>query len=258
MSELEASMPSRADILSVIGGLEALRPAPSATAPAAAPSPPPGPLDAAQARHDQDAAALRDMIADRDAWRTAAERLQIELWRQMDLLRAEADQYRSQIAALGAEVEVLRGDRDGMGFELLKHRDQIAHVGAAITSLCELAESRATAAPAPAANTVGYDMPAGLETPPATQPPARPVDPDAPPMVIPSLAPDPMPQVKRKPIRAVQTVSRIEAGAAEATPVAAVEELPPVVEFTAPEPEGAHAEVLPNTHSEKKRRLRIG
>lgn len=202
-------MPSRADILSVIGGLEALRPATSTTDPVAAPSPPPGPLEAAKARHDQVAAALRDITADRDAWRTAAERLQTELWRQMDVLRTDLENYQRTNEELRAEVAVLRSDRDGMGTELLAHREQISHFTAAMESLMEIATRRVAAAPAPAASTapsndVGYDVPAGMEARPATQPPPPAVDPNAPPMVIPGLAPDLAPPVRRKPIRAVQ------------------------------------------------------
>jgi hypothetical protein len=275
MSEIETSMPSRADILSVIGGLEALRPAASPSAPAAVPSPPPGPLDAAQARHDQDAAALRDMTADRDAWRNAAERLQTELWRQMDVLRSELDGQRVIGETMRAEIVELREDRNGMGIELLQQREQVAHLSAAMTSLIELAQSRPTAAapaevpaaPAPEAPAAtpaadGYAIPAGMEARPATQPPPPAVDPDAPPMVIPSLAPDVAPPVRRKPIRAVQpTLPRVPVAGDPApepvAPIAAVvADLPPVVEFTAPEPQGGAAAILPN--SEKKRRLRIG
>lgn len=236
MSELETSMPTRAEILSVIGGLEALCPTPATSVPAAVPSPPPNSLDAAQARHDQDTAALRDLTADRDAWRSAAERLQTELWRQMDVVRSELDGERAVRGALGAhveaqrihaeamrcELETLRGDRDGMGIELLQHREQIAHLSAAIASLLEIANSRATSSPpvpptAPESpDSVGYAMPAGMEGRPSTQPPPPPVDPNAAPMIIPSLAPDPPPPVKRRPIRAVQTTE-------SRTPVAPVE-----------------------------------
>lgn len=221
MSEIETSMPSRAAILSVIGGLESLSPTPSTSAPAAAPSPPPSLLDALQ-----------------------------------------------------SEIETLRGDRDGMRVELRQHREQIAHLGAAIASLLEIANSRVAAtasAPAATASTapilaaptaqqpvdsIGYALPPGMAGLPSTQPPPPPVDPNAAPMVIPSLAPEPPRPPRRRPIRAVQPVApRIPAETID-DPV--VDELPLVMTFTAPEPQGALAEILPHTNQARKRRLRIG
>jgi hypothetical protein len=77
-------------------------------------------------------------------------------------------------------------------------------------------------------------------------------------MVIPSLAPDLAPPVKRKPIRAVQAVApRVQTKPEPAADVV-VEDLPPVVEFTAPEPDAGVTAILPTSRREKKRRLRIG
>jgi hypothetical protein len=64
-------------------------------------------LDAARARADQDQAALRDVSADRDAWQSAAKNLQTELWRQMDILRAEQVQHSTEIEHLSAAMNAL-------------------------------------------------------------------------------------------------------------------------------------------------------
>jgi hypothetical protein len=73
-------------------------------------------LDAARARADQDQAALRDVSADRDAWQSAAKNLQTELWRQMDILRAEQVQHSTEIehlsAAMNALLEIARSRVD--------------------------------------------------------------------------------------------------------------------------------------------------
>ncbi|MBV9872514.1 MAG: hypothetical protein JO214_18020 [Frankiaceae bacterium] len=105
MSDTDATAPSREELLSIIDELRADRAVGASL------------VDAARARADQDEAALRDMTGDRDAWRSAAKNLQSELWRQMDMLRSEQTH----------------------------HRDQIAHLSAAMTALIQIAESRAGA-----------------------------------------------------------------------------------------------------------------
>jgi hypothetical protein len=270
MSELETSMPSRAHLMSIIGSLEGSGPTP--------PAPPlaqsaglgaPAQLDAsravqaaqaAQARHDQDAAALRDMTADRDSWRTAAQTIQAALSQQLDALRLELGQQRAQIETLRVEAHA----RDG----------QIAHLGAAMTALVELAQTRppvaspvsaspvapvaaTPAAPAAPATTVGYAMPSGMEGRPATQPPPPPVDPTAPPMVIPSVAPDPHPPARPKARRVLAPVAPVAQAAA---PEPEVDDTPPpeAVEFSAPEPAGGGGVILPAGGPEKRRRLHLG
>jgi hypothetical protein len=267
MSELETSMPSRAHLMSIIGSLEGSGPTP--------PAPPlaqsaglgaPAQLDAsravqaaqaAQARHDQDAAALRDMTADRDSWRTAAQTIQAALSQQLDALRLELGQQRAQIETLRVEAHA----RDG----------QIAHLGAAMTALVELAQTRppvaspvsaspvapVAATPATPATTVGYAMPSGMEGRPATQPPPPPVDPTAPPMVIPSVAPDPRPPARPKARRVLAPVAPVAQAAA---PEPEVDDTPPpeAVEFSAPEPAGGGGVILPAGGPEKRRRLHLG
>jgi hypothetical protein len=106
--DTEMSAPSRAELMSVIDELKSERAVGGCL------------LDAARARADQDEAALRDMTADRDAWRCAAQNLQTELWRQMDLLRAES----------------------------VQHRDQIQHLSSALAALVAIAESHQSDQPA--------------------------------------------------------------------------------------------------------------
>jgi hypothetical protein len=281
MSDLEVSMPSRADIMSVIGGLEGLRPA-AVEAPPAPSQPDPAratqSTEAAQARHDQDAAALRDMTADRDSWRTAAQQLQTELWRQMDAFRTEAAQHRSYTEALRVEVEQQRVQLDTVRVEAQTRDGQIAHLSAAMTALLALAQARPeplaampaspvappTPGPPPAAQPstemAGYVMPSGMEGIPRTQPPAPPVDPNAAPMVIPSLAPETRAPAKTTRLGAVTPVAivkqpvKTEAVEPAVEPTVEAEPAPPAVEFTAPEPPSGGIVILPEGAAEKKRR----
>jgi hypothetical protein len=156
---------------------------------------------AAQARHDQTAALLRDTMAERDAWRSQAIATQTALTQQIEALRAEVGQHLAATEALRAEVAqhlaaaaTLRADLDAQHAELAALRaageardGQINHLSAAMTALLELAHSRfdgVAAAAAPGAQprrreSVGEIRP--------TEPAASP-EPAAP-MVIPGLAP---------------------------------------------------------------------
>jgi hypothetical protein len=288
MSEPETSLPSRAAIMSVIGTLEGLRTAaaPAATAVPAAPSQAPevqttAPDQAAQARHDQDAAALRDMAAERDLWRAEAQSLQAALTQQLEALRLAADQHRASMAALCGEVEQQRAQLDTLRVEAQTRDGQTAHLTAAMTALIELAHAReaalielvhareaalppdpvAAATCAPARRAV---LPTTADVP-RTQPAPRPVNPDAPPMAIPSLAPDRRPPAKDKPRLGVQRVTLVAAPVAAPEPdlvpaqTALPLPLPPVVEFVALEAAGGGLEILPGSETrEKKRRLHRG
>jgi hypothetical protein len=201
VSEVEASLPSRAAVMSVIGTLEALRPEPAATsaalpqhgpAPAALPTSDPAAVTApapaapsVQARHDQDAAALREMTAERDAWRTEATSLRHELGQQLELIREATTQYHAIASTLHAELEQHREQLDLLRADAQARDEQNAHLSTAITALIDLARGRVEAAAAaphrPAPNTA--------DDVPRSQPPA-PVATTAAPMVIPGLAPD--------------------------------------------------------------------
>jgi hypothetical protein len=105
----ETSVPSHEELLGIIEELRAEHAVGASL------------VNAARARADQDEAALRDMTVDRDAWQNAAKNLQTELWRQMDMLRAEQS----------------------------FHAEQISHLSAAMTALIQIAESRVADADEP-------------------------------------------------------------------------------------------------------------
>jgi hypothetical protein len=104
-SDLDTSWPSREELQSVVEELTAERIAGASL------------LQAAKAKADQDEAALRDITAERDSWRNAAQALQTELWRQIDVLRAELgehpDQIQHLVSALQTLVELAEGKRTG-------------------------------------------------------------------------------------------------------------------------------------------------
>lgn len=254
-------------------------------------------LQVVPALDDYDESALLDITADRDAWQAAAKNLQSELWRQMDLMRDLVDKQRQEGDLLRAELEQQRVLLAGFTTDGERRDGQINHLNAAMTALIALANSRpepvapqALSAPtapvtaaAPAAPSVpgavpapaapaGYELPAGMEAVPSTQPPRPPVDPDAPPMVIPSLAPDTRPKPKNKlrtppaaPVRKLPESAAPSAAAPAAVAAAAetgqaVAELPPVaaVEFTAPVPETGGGNIIPVETTERKRRGLFG
>jgi len=312
-------MPSRADVMSVIGRLESLGTPPAAPTPSAAaappftaPAPPPAAdpaaqvAQAAQARHDQDAAALRDLTAERDAWRAASENFRAEVQHQLGELQSHITYQGTQADGLGLELEqlrqytvglhrdleeqqaandVLRGELARQQEELAAMREegqardsQVAHLSAAITALLELAHARfdPTAAPvtAPVVPTAARAPRRAAAVPddvPRTQPAPPAVDPDAPPMVIPSLAPERTSPVESKPRLGVQRTvltkppqpkpeDHVDAPAAPASESAPFEVGPqpvPVTDFALPEPVGV-MEVLPATVAPEKKRRRLG
>jgi hypothetical protein len=248
-------------------------------------------LQVVPALDDHDESALVDMTADRDAWQAAAKNLQSELWRQMDVMRDLVEKQKLEGDLLRAELEQQRVLLSGFTAEGERRDGQIAHLNSAMTALIALANSRpepiaatvptvptaptaptapAAALQAPAAR-AGFDVPPGMEGLPSTQPPAPPVDPNAPPMVIPSVAPDLRPKPKNKlrtppaaaakqPVAADPASSPAAAAAPVAEPEPVVEALPPVqaVEFTAPVPETGGGNIIPADTNEKKRRGLFG
>jgi hypothetical protein len=316
MSAVEASLPSRADIMSVISRLEGSGPQPTppdgqpvpesdAVLQAVPPSEPfqnaPRPPDAAAA------AAPLEASTDSEPWRAALEQLRTEYANQLGKLRADADQQgasaealrrgleeqraraetlhaalqeqRSVTEALHAALEQNRADIAALHAATQAREEQIAHLSAAMTALIELAQVRAGAAPQPvttpaapavpakAAVQTGYAMPSGMEGVPRTQPPPPPVDPDAPPMTIPKLAPATALPAKTIRLGATTPVARPApkpkpkpAPEPELVFDAAPEPLPlsPATEFVAPEPPGGGDVILPGAGDEKKRRRRFG
>jgi hypothetical protein len=135
---------------------------------------------APQPGHDQLLAALREMTADRDAWRAEATSLRDSLTQHLDALRGELAQHLATGAALRAEVDNYRNELTATRAEAQARDDQIGHLSTAMDDLVKLAQSKFAAAANPS---------------PAQQP-AEPVQAEpvaaaqVAPMVIPGLAPD--------------------------------------------------------------------
>jgi hypothetical protein len=161
--------------------------------PAAPPTPAPVPVvdQAASARHDQVAAALREMTAERDAWRTEASSLRDSLTQHLEGLRGELAQHLSLAEVLRAEVDHYRVELEAMRAETKSRDEQISHLSTAMTALIQLAQSRADAQPAPAAQQSRATNPGASSVPYSVDPAAAPAA--GAPMVIPALAPDQAP-----------------------------------------------------------------
>lgn len=155
MSELEVSTPTPEDKLAELMELRAERATGAQL------------LEAARARADQDAAALREASADRDRWRSAAESIQGELQRQIDELRVESSQQRDHVTQLAVAL---------------------TSVLEAIAGTTPTAETESTrSASVPAAVEQGEQPPApaaATSVAPAPETPAPPGEKPAPPVVL--------------------------------------------------------------------------